>query len=68
MVSKNILLEGLNRFHGANLTLNSDVDQLFQKISQHVINSLDPDQAQHFVGPDLDPNFWQIYQQTTLVG
>ena len=26
-VSKNILLEGLNRFNGANLTLNSDVDQ-----------------------------------------
>ena len=26
-VSKNILLEGLNRFHGANLTLSSDVDQ-----------------------------------------
>ena len=26
-VRKNILLEGLNRFHGANLTLNSDVDQ-----------------------------------------
>ena len=26
-VSKNILLEGLNLFHGANLTLNSDVDQ-----------------------------------------
>ena len=24
---KNILLEGLNRFNGANLTLNSDVDQ-----------------------------------------
>ena len=24
---KNILLEGLNRFHGANHTLNSDVDQ-----------------------------------------
>ena len=23
----NILLEGLNRFHGANLILNSDVDQ-----------------------------------------
>ena len=23
----NILLEGLNLFHGANLTLNSDVDQ-----------------------------------------
>ena len=26
-VSKNILLEGLNRFHGASLTLSSDVDQ-----------------------------------------
>ena len=27
MVSRNILLEGLNRFHGTNLTLSSDVDQ-----------------------------------------
>ena len=26
-VSINILLEGLNRFHGTSLTLNSDVDQ-----------------------------------------
>ena len=26
MVSKNILLEGLNRFHSSNLTLSSDVD------------------------------------------
>ena len=26
-VSRIILLEGLNRFHGNNLTLNSDVDQ-----------------------------------------
>ena len=26
-VSWNILLEGLNRFHGANLTLSSDEDQ-----------------------------------------
>ena len=26
-VSKTILLEGLNRFHGTNLTLSSDVDQ-----------------------------------------
>ena len=25
--SKNILLEDLNRFHGANLTLSSDVDK-----------------------------------------
>ena len=27
MVSKNILLEGLNQFNGANLTLSSDVNQ-----------------------------------------
>ena len=27
MFSKNILLDGLNQFHGANLTLSSDVDQ-----------------------------------------
>ena len=26
MVSKNILLEGLDPFHGTNLTLSSDVD------------------------------------------
>ena len=26
-VNENISLEGLNRFHGGNLTLNSDVDQ-----------------------------------------
>ena len=26
-VSKTILREGLNRFHGANLTISSDVDQ-----------------------------------------
>ena len=26
-VSTNILLEGLNQFHGANLSLNSDADQ-----------------------------------------
>ena len=26
-ISKNILLEALNRFHGANLTLSSDVGQ-----------------------------------------
>ena len=27
-VSKNIILEGLNRFHGANLTLRLDMDQV----------------------------------------
>ena len=26
-VSKTVLLEGLNRFHGANLTLSADMDQ-----------------------------------------
>ena len=31
-------------------------------------NSLDPDQAQRFVGPDLGPNCCKGYQQTTLVG
>ena len=33
-----------------------------------VSNSLDPDQARHFVGPDLSPNCMQRCQQTTLVG
>ena len=32
-----------------------------------VSKSLDPDQARHFVGPDLGPNFLKYYQQTTLV-
>ena len=32
----NILLEGLNQFHGANLALNSDVDQdTFGKVTKH---------------------------------
>ena len=31
-------------------------------------NSLDPDHAQHFVGPDLGPNCLQSYQQMTLGG
>ena len=30
-------------------------------------NSLYPDQARHFVGPDLGPNCLQSYQQTTKV-
>ena len=35
-VSKNILLEGFNQFHGANPTLNSDVDQeSFGKVTKH---------------------------------
>ena len=35
-VSKNILLEGLNQLHGANLTLDSDVDQdTFEKVTKH---------------------------------
>ena len=35
-VSKNVLLEGLNQFHGANLTLNSDEDQdTFGKVTKH---------------------------------
>ena len=31
-----------------------------------VSNSLDPDQARYFVGPDLGPNCLQSYQQTVL--
>ena len=31
-------------------------------------NSLDPDQARHFVWPDLGPNCLQKYQQMTMVG
>ena len=31
-------------------------------------NSLDPDQARHFVGPDLDPNHCKGFQLMTLVG
>ena len=31
-------------------------------------NSLDPDQARYYVGPDLGPNCLQRLQQTTLVG
>ena len=35
-VCKNILLEGLNQFHGANIALNSDVDQdTFGKVTKH---------------------------------
>ena len=37
-------------------------NQLFQKILSwipSVSNSLDPDQARHFVGPDLGPNCLQ---------
>ena len=36
-VSKNILLEGLNRFHGTNLTLSSDVDQDIEMFRLHEI-------------------------------
>ena len=33
-----------------------------------VSNSLDPDQARHFVGPHLGRAVCQSYQQMTLVG
>ena len=33
-----------------------------------VSNSLDPDQARHFVGPDLGPTCLQRLSQMTLVG
>ena len=34
-VSINILMEALNRFHGTNLTLSSDVDQDIQMFGLH---------------------------------
>ena len=36
--------------------------------SIRVTNRLDPDQARHFVGPDLGPNCCKFYRQTTLGG
>ena len=38
-------------------------NHLYKK-NQSVSSSLDPDQARHFVGPDLSPNYEQVYQQT----
>ena len=39
------------------------ISTLFSKISfrntTRVLNSLNPDQARHFVGPDMDPNYLQ---------
>ena len=32
-----------------------------------VSNSLDPDQAQHSVGPDLDPNYLQWLSADNLI-
>ena len=34
-------------------------EKFFQEYLIRVSNSLDPDQAQHFVGPDLGPNCLQ---------
>ena len=45
-------------------------NQLFLKILSgipSVSNSLDPDQARHFAGPDLGLNCLKGYQQMTLV-
>ena len=34
-------------------------EKIIQEYHQSVSNSLDPDQARHFGGPDLDPNCLQ---------
>ena len=48
-VSKNILLEGLNQFHGANFVFNSDVDQdTFGKVTKH--NKHDSQDVSPFYG------------------
>ena len=50
-VSQNILLEGLNQFHGANLALNSDVDQTtFRKVTKH--STHDRQEVSHFPAGD----------------
>ena len=50
-VSKNILLEGLNQFHGANLALNSDVDEdIFGKVTKH--NKHDSQEVSSFPAGD----------------
>ena len=39
------------------------------RYTTRVSNSLDPDQARHFVGPDLGPKtICKCYQQTTVAG
>ena len=50
-VSQNILLEGLNQFHDANLALNSDVDQTtFRKVTKH--STHDRQEVSHFPAGD----------------
>ena len=47
--SVNILLEGLNQFHGANLAFNSDMDQdTFGKMTKH--NKYDSQEVSPFYG------------------
>ena len=50
-VGKNILLVGLNQFHGPNLTLDSDVDQdTFGKVTKH--NTHDSQEVRPFPAGD----------------
>ena len=50
-VSKNILLEGLNQFHGANLTLDSGVDNnTFEKVTKR--NTHDSQEVSPFPAGD----------------
>ena len=39
MVSKNILLEGLNKFYGTNLTLISDLGRLNRRLFEVLVSS-----------------------------
>ena len=51
MVGKTSLLEGLNQFHGANLALNSDVDQdTFGNVTKH--NKHDSQEVSPFPASD----------------
>ena len=41
--------------------------KIFHEHSQSVSNGLDPDQDRQKVGPDLGPNCFKCYEQTTKV-
>ena len=57
----------LHNLSSADCFLKSTFSKNSFKNTIRVSNSLDPDQARHYVRPDLGPNCLQRLQQTTLV-
>ena len=67
MVSKIILLVGLNQFHGANLIFNSDVDQnTFGKVTKH--NKHDSQEVSPFPAGDHKMMLHTKYQGSRSCG